>query len=127
MAVLACVHGWSTRCSTIGPSVSAGTNDSAPTSSTTRTSSTTNSGPVVGSVPDDGGTIFFLASEPAIASTGITIQNRATNMTMPPAVAMNVPLPVNPPNAEPLLLPCEMNAYSTSENPCGPWLAIALL
>src|SRR5262249_45172513 len=67
-------HGCSAKCSTIGPSASAGTNDSAPTSSTTPTSSATNSGPVVGSVPDDGGTIFFLASEPAIASTGMTIQ-----------------------------------------------------
>ncbi len=39
------------RCSTIGPSASAGTNVSAPTETTVPMSSTTNSGPCVGSVP----------------------------------------------------------------------------
>ena len=51
-----------------------GMNDSAPTRSTVPTSRITNSGPSVGSVPDDGGTSFFRASEPAIASVGIRIQ-----------------------------------------------------
>ena len=64
----------SIRCSTIGPSASAGTKVSAPTSSTVPTSSATNSGVCVGSVPLEGGTNFLAASEPAIASTGTTSQ-----------------------------------------------------
>ena len=43
------------RCSTIGPSASAGTKVSAPTMITTPTSSTTNSGVCVGSVPGPAG------------------------------------------------------------------------
>ena len=61
----------SMRCSTIGPRASAGTYVSAPTRITTPIRSTTNSGVCVGSVPGPVGTVFFLAREPAMASTGI--------------------------------------------------------
>lgn len=91
-------------------SASAGTNDSAPTSNTVPANRRMNSGPSVGRVPDDGGTSFLRASEPAIARVGLMIQYRATNMQMPPAVVKNVPLAVRPANAEPLLFACEVNA-----------------
>src|SRR5262249_6655081 len=57
------------RCSTTGPSASAGRNVSAPTSSTVPTSRTTKSGPCVGSVPAPAGTSFLRASAPASART----------------------------------------------------------
>ena len=38
----------------------------------------TNSGPWVGKVPAEGGTVFFAASEPAMASTGMMTKNRPT-------------------------------------------------
>ena len=72
------------RCSTIGPSASAGKKVSAPTSTITPISKTTNSGVCVGSVPGPAGTSFFSASEPAIASVGIASQKRAKNIARPP-------------------------------------------
>ena len=43
------------------------------------------------------------------------------------AVSHHAVLTVRPPNAEPLLLPAEVNAYSTSDRPCGPtFSAVAL-
>ena len=62
------------RCSTMGPSASAGTNVSAPTSKIVLTSITTNSGPCVGKVPAPAGVYFFRAKEPAIASVGTISQ-----------------------------------------------------
>ena len=56
---------------------------SAPTSTTTPTSSATNSGVCVGSVPAPAGTIFFRASEPAMASIGIASQYRPNSMARP--------------------------------------------
>ena len=47
------------KCSTIGPRLSAGKNVSAPTITITLTSSVVNSGVVTGKVPNDGGTAFF--------------------------------------------------------------------
>ena len=64
----------SSRCSTTGPSASAGTKVSAPTVITVPISTTTNSGVCVGSVPAEGGTCFAAASAPASASTGIASQ-----------------------------------------------------
>ena len=58
------------KCSTIGPSASAGTNVSTPTMITTPISMAINSGVWVGSVPGPAGTSFLDASEPAIASVG---------------------------------------------------------
>src|ERR1700704_726968 len=73
------------RCSTMGPSASAGKNVSPPTITTTPTTRPTNRPPVVGKVPADGGTDFLAASEPAIAMAGMIIQNRPTNIATAPA------------------------------------------
>ena len=81
---------------------------------TTPTSSRMNSGPVVGNVPDDGGTPSCARVSLRSRASGSMIQYRATHIQMPPAVVKNVPLAVRPANADPLLLPCDMNAYSTS-------------
>src|SRR5262249_32817210 len=59
-----------TRCSTIGPSASAGKNVSAPTIRTTETTNPTKSGVCVGSVPEPGGILFLAASAPARARMG---------------------------------------------------------
>src|SRR5207253_2393426 len=72
------------RCSTIGPSASAGKNVRPPTIRITPTVSPTNSPPVVGNVPADGGIDFFAASEPAIAIAGTIIQKRPTNIATAP-------------------------------------------
>src|SRR5262249_28163203 len=65
---------YSDRCSTTGPRASAGRNVRAPTMITTPINMTTKSGVCVGRVPGPTGTIFFLASEPAMASVGIASQ-----------------------------------------------------
>ena len=45
-------------------------------------------------------------------------------MASPSAVLYQTVLTVIPANAEPLLLPAEVNAYSTSDRPCAPVLSI---
>ncbi len=52
---------------------------------TTAMRRTTKIGVWVGSVPEVIGTVFFEASEPATASTGIMIQKRPKNMHSPSA------------------------------------------
>ena len=74
------------RCSTIGPSASAGTNVNAPTISTTPTSKVMNSGVCVGSVPAVTAVAFFAARLPASASTGIISQYRDAHIAMPSAM-----------------------------------------
>ena len=64
------------KCSTIGPSASAGRKFSAPTSRTVPSSSMTNVPPETGNVPALGGAIFFCASEPASAMIGMIIRKR---------------------------------------------------
>ena len=64
------------KCSTIGPSDSAGKNVSAPTMTTVPTSRPTNSGPCVGSVPLVTGICFLAARLPAAASSGSRNRNR---------------------------------------------------
>src|SRR5262249_35511667 len=64
----------SMRCSTTGPSASAGRNVRAPIRNTVPTRSATKSGVCVGSVPALGGTDFLRASDPAIARTGTITQ-----------------------------------------------------
>ena len=76
----------SIKCSTIGPKASAGKNVSAPTIKTTITRNKIKSGVCVGNVPWLTGTIFFLESEPAIASIGMASQYRAKNMANPKAI-----------------------------------------
>src|SRR5258708_5568719 len=84
----------------------------------------TNCGRWVGSVPSDCGVEPCRASEPGSASTKTIGRNRPKAIARPSAVLYQTVLPVSPANAEPLLLAAEVNAYSTSDNPCGPLLAI---
>src|SRR5262249_37035190 len=72
------------RCSTMGPSASAGKKVRPPTIRITPTTSPMNRPPVVGNVPLDGGTDFCAASEPAMAMAGMIIQNRPTNIATAP-------------------------------------------
>ena len=83
-------------------------------------SSTVNSGVSVGKVPADAGAGCLRASEPAIASTGTIRRNRPTSIARPSVVLYQSVFPVSPPNAEPLLFAADVNAYTTSESPCGP-------
>ncbi len=70
----------------MGPSASAGKNVRPPTIRMTPTTIPTKSPPVVGRVPAEGGTLFFSASEPAIAIAGTIMRKRPTNIAMPPVV-----------------------------------------
>ncbi len=65
-------------------------------------SSNVNSGVVTGNVPTDGGTYFFCARLPAIASIGIIMKKRPISVVMPVAVSYQSVLTVSPPKAEPL-------------------------
>src|ERR1019366_572487 len=112
----------SSRCSRIGPRLSAGKNVNAPTIRTTPISSMVNSGVVTGNVPSDGGTYFFCARLPAMASMGMIIRNRPINMSNPMVVLYQSVLAFNPPKAEPLLPAPETNAYNIWLKPCGPGL-----
>ena len=66
------------KCSTMGPSASAGKNVSPPTMTTTPTRSPTNSGPWVGRVPAVAGTFFFCTSAPASARIATIGRKRAS-------------------------------------------------
>src|SRR6478735_6331376 len=72
------------RCSTIGPSASAGKKVRPPIIRMTPTTRPMNRPPVVGNVPTDGGTDFLSASDPAIAIAGMIIQKRPTSIAMAP-------------------------------------------
>src|SRR5262249_28974324 len=61
-----------TKCSTMGPSASAGKYCRPPRIRITPIRRPTNRGPCVGNVPLEAGTFFFAASEPAMAITGTT-------------------------------------------------------
>ena len=70
----------------MGPKDKAGKNVSAPTIKTTITKNMINSGVCVGNVPALAGTIFFLESEPAIASIGMISQYLEKNIANPKAI-----------------------------------------
>src|SRR5262249_12479108 len=93
------------------------------TISTTPVSNVANRPVLVGNVPADGGVVCLRTSEPAIASAGIINMNRPINIEIAPAVLNQSVLPVRTPNAEPLLLACDVNAYVISVRPCGPEFA----
>src|SRR3984957_3420901 len=99
------------RCSSMGPRLSAGKKVSAPTIRITPTSNTLNNGVVTGNVPSEGGTYFFFANFPAIASIGMIMKNRPTSMVIAPALLYQRVFPFNPPKAEPLLPAMDVNAY----------------
>src|SRR5467141_3103429 len=93
------------RCSRIGPRLSAGKKVNAPTIRITEMSRPVNNGVVTGNVPSDCGTYFFFARLPAIARTGITIKNRPNNMVAPMVELYQSVLALSPANAEPLFAP----------------------
>src|SRR3954468_20155379 len=97
------------KCSRIGPRLKAGKNVSAPTIRITPIRRRLNSGAVTGNVPSEGGTYFFPARLPAIASAGMIIRNRPTSIVIAPAVLYQRVLVVNPANADPLLPACDVN------------------
>ena len=68
------------KCSTIGPSASEGKKVRPPMISTTPTRRPTNRPPWVGKVPEEAGTVFLAASEPAMASAGILMKKRPTSI-----------------------------------------------
>src|SRR5579863_6065825 len=98
------------RCSRMGPRLSAGKNVSAPTITTTPIRSTVNKGPVTGKVPTDGGTYFLRARLPAIASIGTIMKKRPASIVNPRVVSYHGVFTVNPANADPLLPVAEVNA-----------------
>ena len=71
------------RCSTIGPSDSAGKKIKPPMIRMTLTNSTMNVPPLVGNVPLDGGTTFLATSEPATAIIGTMNRKRPNSMDRP--------------------------------------------
>src|SRR3954447_6372172 len=81
-----------------------------------------NKGVPVGKVPADTGAGCLRPSDPAIASTGIMSRYRPTSMHNAPTVLNQCVSPLSPPNAEPLLLACDANAYVISVSPWGPSL-----
>src|SRR5580692_5554501 len=99
------------RCSSMGPRLSTGKKVRDPTMRITPTSSTLNNGVVTGNVPSDGGTYFFFARLPAMASIGMIMKNRPTSMVIAPDVLYQSVLPFSPPNAEPLLPAMDVKAY----------------
>src|SRR5690242_731382 len=98
------------RCSTIGPRLSAGKNVSAPTITITLTRRHAKSGVVTGKVPAEGGTRFLRARRPAIASTGTTTKNRPTSVEKPIVTLYQRVFALNPANADPLLPAADVNA-----------------
>src|ERR1700726_427123 len=102
----ACIN----RCSTIGPRLSAGKKVNAPTITITLTSSVEKSGVVTGKVPSDGGTVFLAARLPAMASIGMIMKNRPTNIATPIVELYQNVLAEMPANAEPLLPVADVNA-----------------
>src|SRR6201989_223084 len=84
------------RCSTIGPSASAGKKVRPPIIRITPTTKPTNRPPVVGSVPAEGGIDFLAASEPAIAIAGAIMKKRPTNIAGAPGGVEKGMLPGGP-------------------------------
>src|SRR6476646_4055067 len=108
------------RCSRTGPRLSAGKKVRAPTIRMTPSKSKVNNGVVTGNVPTEGGTYFFWARLPAMASMGMIMKKRPTSMVMAPAVLYQGVFAVKPAKADPLLPAWEENAYRISLRPCGP-------
>src|SRR5262252_7813398 len=108
------------RCSRIGPRLSAGKNVRAPTIKIVETRRPLNSAPVTGKVPADSGTVFFLARLPAMAMIGIIMKKRPRSCAVPVVVLYQSVFAFMPANAEPLFPVDETYAYRICDNPCGP-------
>ena len=92
------------RCSTIGPRLSAGKNVSAPTIRITPTSSAAKSGVVTGNVPGDGGTRFLRAEAAGDRQHRDDHEEAADEHRRTPIVTLyQCVLAFSPANAEPLL------------------------
>src|ERR1700761_3365000 len=98
----------------MGPSESAGKNVSAPTIRITPVSRMVKRDEFTGKVPGDGGTLFFWARLPAIASIGIIIRNRPDSIVKPSAMLYQCVFAFRPAKAEPLLPAAEVKAYRIS-------------
>src|SRR4030095_9615943 len=98
------------RCSSIGPRLRAGENVSGPTIRMAPTRRTVNRGVVTGNVPSEGGTYFFFARLPAIATIGIIMKKRPISIVRAPDALYQGVFPASPPKAEPLLRACDGNA-----------------
>ncbi len=98
------------RCSTNGPSASAGRKVRPPTTMITSTVRPMNSGVAVGKVPAESGSVFLLASRPATASIGSIVRKRPISMARPMVVLKNGVFALSPANAEPLLAVPELYA-----------------
>src|SRR6516165_2728313 len=99
------------------PSDSAGKNVSAPTMTTTATSSTANVDPLVGKVPELGGTTFLPTIDPAMPSAGMIIKKRPASMSMPSDMLYQGVFALSPAYAEPLLPAPLEYAYRISMRP----------
>ena len=84
----------------------------------------TNSSRWVGSVPSDAGTGFCRASEPARPRTNTIGRKRPSSITTPSTLLYQAVFTEIPANALPLLFAAEVNAYNTSDRPCGPLLSM---
>src|ERR1700694_4748301 len=102
------------KCSTIGPSASAGKYSRPLRITRTPVSSATNKSPSVGKVPAEGASFGLAASEPAMAITGTMMPNRVASIEMPMVVSYQGALAVSPAYAEPLLPATEEKAYRIS-------------
>ena len=80
----------------------------------------------VASVPSLAATRRFFARLPPRNTAATSGIKRESSMITPPITFVNTVLAAYPPNALPLLFPIEVNAYSTSENPCAPLLVSQL-
>src|SRR5262249_49509736 len=107
-----------------GPSASMGRKVRATRINVTPATIPTNCGRWVGRVPTDSGVVPCLASEPARASTSTIGRNLPKTMASPRAVLYQLVLTLIPANADPLLFAAEVNAYNTSDSPCGPVLSM---
>src|SRR5580698_8066899 len=93
---------WSSRCSRMGPRLSAGKNVSAPRMRTTPVNRIVKRAVLTGNVPGEGGTLLLPARLPARANIGIIIRNRPTNIVSPVVRLYQFVFALRPPNADPL-------------------------
>src|SRR5580658_7208834 len=110
------------KCSTTGPSESAGKNVSAAISTTVPTNKPTNSGPCVGNVPLVTGVFFLAARLPPIAISGIINRNRPISVASPVVRLYQGVFTLMPAKALPLFSVALVYAYRISVNPWGPLL-----
>src|SRR5208337_523107 len=110
------------KCSTSGPSDSAGKNVKAPMTITVPIKSPTKRAPCVGKVPLEEGTLFLTAKLPAIARVGIMNANRPSTIAKPKVRLYQGVFGLSPAKALPLFSEVLEYAYKSSLKPWGPEL-----